>query len=78
MAGFKTGDGFDKDVNLFLNFQLTKKRAKLAQAVRLARKEKKIFKFYVNQNGVIKIKKTVADVYTEVKSESHLASIISS
>merc|ERR1712240_160255 len=78
MAGFKTNDGFDKDVNLFLNFQLTKKRAKLTKAVRQARKEQKIAKFYINQNGIIKIKKNMTDGYTEVKSESHLDNIISS
>ena len=72
------GDSFDKDVNLFLNFQLTNKRAKLAKAVRQARKEGKIFKFYINQNGIIKIKKTTSDIYTKVNSEDHLKSIISS
>merc|ERR1712240_768180 len=71
-----SGDSFDKDVNLFLNFQLTRKRAQLAKAVRVARKEHKIHKYYINQNGVIKIKKTTVDIYTEVKSEAHLQSII--
>ena len=79
MTGKSTSGGnFVKDVNLFLNFQLTQKRAKLAKAVRLARKDKKIYKFYINQNGVIKIKKTVADNYIEVKSEFHLNSITNS
>ena len=72
------GGNFDKDVNLFLNFQLTKKRAKLAKAVRLARKEKRIHKFYINQNGVIKVKRTIEDNYAEVKSEDHLKSITNS
>ena len=66
------GDLFDKDVNRYLNFHLTKERAKLAKLVRQARKEKKIHKYYINQNGVIKIKRTSADIYTEVKSEAHL------
>merc|ERR1712179_824538 len=69
------GDTFDKEVNLFLDFQLTKKRATLAKAVRVARKEQKIAKFYINQNGVIKIKKTTTDIYTEVKSVDHLKSL---
>ena len=64
------GGNFDKDVNLFLNFQLTKKRAKLAKAVRLARKEKRIYKFYINQNGVIKVKRTVEDNYASPQIES--------
>ena len=78
MTGKYAGDSFDKDVNLFLNFQLTKKRAKLAKAVREARKEQKIHKFYINQNGIIKIKKSSTDNYAEVTSETHLNSIISS
>ena len=78
MSGKYPGDGFDKDVNLFLNFQLTKKRAKLAKAVRKARKEQKIHKFYVNQNGIIKIKRSNTENYTEVTSETHLNSMINS
>ena len=79
MTGKSTSGGnFVKEVNLFLNFQLTQKRAKLARVVRLARKDKKIYKFYINQNGVIKVKKTVADNYIEVKSEFDLNRIINS
>ena len=79
MTGKSTSGGnFVKDVNVFLNFQLTQKRAKLARVVRLARKDKKIYKFYINQNGVIKVKKTVADNYIEVKSEFDLNTIINS
>ena len=79
MTGKLPGGGtFAKEVNLFLNFQLTKKKATLAKAVRVARKEQKIAKFYINQNGVIKIKKTNTDIYTEVKSLDHLNSMICS
>ena len=75
-----SGINFDKGVNLYLNFQLTKKRAKLAKAVRQARTAQKIFKYYINQNGVIKVKKTndSNDKYIEVKSEAQLNTMINS
>ena len=76
--GMRTGKNFDKQVHLFLNYQLTKKRAKLAAAVRKARSNHKIHKYYVNQNGEIKIKRVEADEYTKVNSEAHLNSIINS
>ena len=75
-----SGINFDKGVNLYLNFQLTKKRAKLAKAVRQARTAQKIFKYYINQNGIIKVKKTNTfnDKYIEVKSEAQLNTMINS
>ena len=72
-----TKQNFTKD-NIYINFQLTDKRAKLAMAVRKARTDKHIHKYYITQNGVIKVRKTAdkEDSYIEVKSEAHLHTII--
>ena len=73
-----TGKNFERGVNLFINFQLTNKRAKLAKAVRQARTKQQIHKYYINQNGKIKVKATNDPdaKYMEVKSEAHLSSIL--
>ena len=47
----------DKRVPVFLNFQLTEKRAALAKAVRKAKSEERLAGYSVDQNGKIKIKK---------------------
>ena len=81
--GMRTGKNFDtkqnftKD-NIYINYQLTDKRAKLAMAVRKARTDKHIHKYYITQNGVIKVRRTAdkEDSYIEVKSEAHLNTII--
>ena len=44
------------DKNVFLNFQLTKKRAELAKYVRKAKVDKKIVKYGTDQNGKTTIK----------------------
>ena len=67
--GMKSGGNFKKDVNVFINFQLTNKRAKLAKIVRKARKDSKIHKYIINQNGAIKVKVSDQDNYIEVNSE---------
>ena len=74
-----TNQNFSRD-NLYINYQLTNKRAKLAMQVRKARSAENIYRYYVNQNGVIKVKKTAAaeDKYVEVTSEAHLETIIKS
>ena len=73
-----TQENFNKQVHLYINYQLTQKRAKLAMAVRKARTDQKIIKYYINQNGEIKVKKNEAQGYTKVTSEDHLNSIINS
>ena len=72
-----TETNFTRD-NVYINYQLTDKRAKLAMAVRKARTNKNIHKYYITQNGVIKVKKSAnkEDSYIEVKSEAHLIRII--
>ena len=72
-----SGRNFDPDVNVFINYQLTKRRGALAKAVRTAKTAKKINKYYIDQNGRIKIKKDADDKsYVEVKSEDDLKNII--
>ncbi len=50
------GEGGDRNFNLFLNFNLTRKRLALLSDVRKYKKEKKIEKYDVNQNGQISIR----------------------
>ena len=67
----------EKTVNVYLNFQLTEKRAALAKSVRTARSEGKIAGYSVDQNGKIKIKKIGGTRYdTTVKSVEQLNSVI--
>ena len=63
----------DKHVNnVFVNFQLTDKRAGLAKAVRTAKSQGKITGYSVDQNGKIKIKKNGEQNYSKVTSVEHL------
>ena len=74
--GMGTGKNFDNEFNLYLNYQLTNKRAALAKLVRTAKSKKNISKFFIDQNGRIKVKKSADDKeYTEVKSEADLQSL---
>ena len=50
------GEGGDRKFNLYLNFNLTRKRLALLSDVRRYRKEKKIEKYDVNENGQISIR----------------------
>ena len=58
--------------NIFINFQLTDKRAALAKAVRTAKTEGKITGYSINQNGVIKVKKIGGTTYNPVTSVENL------
>ena len=49
-------EGGDRNINLFLNFNLTRKRLSLLAEVRRFKKEKKIEKYEVNENGQISIR----------------------
>ena len=75
--GLRTGNNFDRDLNVFINYQLTNRRADLAKSVRMARKDRKIAKYNIDQNGRIRIKKSADDKdYITVKSNNHLKAII--
>ena len=81
--GMRTGKNYSLDQNftkdrVYINYQLTNKRAQLAMAVRKARLDKHIHKYYIDQNGVIKIRKTAEkdDKYIKVNSLEHLHSIM--
>jgi hypothetical protein len=58
--------------NIFINFQLTDKRAALAKAVRTAKSGGKVTGYSINQNGVIKIKKIGETNYSTVSSMENL------
>ena len=62
----------DKRVNVFLNFQLTKKRAALAKAVRKAKSDGNMAGYSVDQNGKIKIKKNGEHTYKAVNSVENM------
>jgi len=45
--------GGDRGTNLYANFQLTSTRSSLVYHLRKLKSEKKIFKFYTNENGQV-------------------------
>ena len=77
-ASMMKATNMDKAVKVYLNFQLTERRAALAKAVRKAKAEDKIAGYSVDRNGKIKIKEKGDTRYNPVLSEEHLNSIISS
>ena len=64
------GGSMRQDVNVFLNFQLTHRRAQLAKAIRQARFEKKIDRDSVNPNGQFRVK--IGDKWEDVTSLAFL------
>ena len=72
---FKTGDYFT-GANVFLNFQLTKRRGDLAKEVRKAKYSKDILKYGTDQNGRITVRVNVHSVWAEVTSVSHLRHLV--
>ena len=45
--------GGDRGTNIYANFQLTSTRSTLVYHLRKLKSEKKIFKFYTNENGQV-------------------------
>ena len=70
-----TGDHFT-DANVYINFQLTKRRGDLAKEVRMAKYSKGIVKYGTDQNGKITVKVKVFSPWAEVTSISHLQHLI--
>ena len=68
------GGSMVKECNVFINFQLTERRAKLAKACRQARYNKKVFRDRVDANGKITVK--IENGWFEVKNEKELDEII--
>ena len=60
--------GKNKDVLLFFNFALTKKRAALLYEVRMLKKAGKIYKFYTDYDGQITYKETQDSKKTKLSS----------
>ena len=54
IEGIKTGKNIG--VNVFFNFQLTKRRSKLLYKIRQLKKSGKISKFYSDENGMLTVK----------------------
>ena len=73
--GMRTGKGFSNK-NIFINFMLTARRTELSKQVRQSKKEKKIAKCSIDQNGKIYIKQVGGDNrYHLVKSIDDLNSL---
>ena len=66
-SGIKSGKG--RELNLFVNFQLTRRRANLLYEVRQLRKAGVIAKFYSDENGQIAVKQT--ETATKIKITYH-------
>ena len=63
--------------NIFLNFQLSKTKEDISFKVRLAKKEKKLYSYTIDQDGVIKVKKNRDDIDgEEIKTLCDLDKII--
>ena len=80
-AGMLTGKNSDTNTNftqdnVYLNFQLTKKRSELLKSVRQAKIENKIKKYGVDQNGRLTVKVKSTARWEEVSSVSALQSAI--
>ena len=71
-AAMMKSSNMDKQVPVFINFQLTDKRAALAKAVRMAKSEGKLAGYSVDQNGKIKIKIPGGKSYEVIRSEVQL------
>ena len=66
---------FTKD-NIFVNYQLTDFRGKLAFQIRNAKKKMRGLKYAINDNGVIKVRKSDNDSWIPVKDQITLEQII--
>ena len=66
----------DRSVPVYINFQLTDKRAALAKSVRKAKSDGKVAGYSVDQNGRIKIKKIGAARYVPVMSVEQLDDMV--
>ena len=70
-----TGDHFT-GANVYINFQLTKRRGDLAKEVRKAKYSKDIVKYGTDQNGRITVRVNATSPWMEVTSIDHLAHLI--
>ena len=64
------------DANVFINFQLTRRRGELAKKVREAKFSKGIIKYGTDQNGRITVRVNATSPWMEVTSIDHLAHLI--
>ena len=64
------------DANVFLNFQLTKKRGELSREVRKAKSSKSIMKYGTDQNGRITVRVKSNSPWVAVTSVSDLQKYI--
>ena len=70
------GGSVDYSTNIFLNFQLSKERAKLAKAVRDARWKGGLDRDSINPNGEVKVKVKGSAMWVKVTSMDHLQRLI--
>ena len=82
-AGLLTGRNFESgknftDANVYVNFQLTKRRGALSKKVREAKYDKGVNKYGTDQNGRITVKVNPDSPWVEVTSPTHLEQLIAS
>ena len=73
-----TNSNFTND-NVYINFQLTKQRSLLGKAVRQAKFDKKLLKYWIDQNGKITVKLKSESKWVEVSyiRETHITFFVS-
>ena len=74
----KTNHVVKKEVNAFINFQVTPRRGNLLKAARLERRSNRQFKYGVDQNGRITVKVNEYCDFVAVRSEESLQELIRS
>ena len=82
-AGMLTGKNHQSkeyftDANVYLNFQLTRKKSELSKLVRKAKSERKIIKYGTDQNGRITVRVNQTCPWIEVSSSAELENYIRS
>ena len=78
VAAMMKASNMERTVPVYLNFQLTERRADLAKSVRKAKSERRVAGYSVDQNGKIKIKKNGGARYVPVRSVEQLSDMINS
>ena len=72
----KTNQMVKKEVNAYINFQVTPRRGNLLKAARLERRTNRQFKYGVDQNGRITVKVNEYCDFEVVRSEERLQELI--
>jgi len=80
-AGLLTGKNSNTrenftDANVYINFQITKNKSELVKAAKVAKKDRKIKKYGVDQNGRLTVKVSASSKFEEVSSLAGLEHLV--